>query len=94
MLFIIYVFSGYVMVFSLEQESDFYNTEIIYISTTKLSSVIEIKTIQLDMVYFFSWNTDTHLNDLPQTPQETILKELCSKGSLYLWFLTKMGECL
>lgn len=54
MLFIIYVFSGYVMVFSLEQESDFYNTEIIYISTTKLSSVIEIKTIQLDMVYFFS----------------------------------------
>lgn len=94
MLFIIYVFSGYVMVFSLEQESDFYNMEIIYISTMKLSSVIEIMTIQLDMVYFFSWNTDTHLSDLPQTPQETILKELCSKGSLYLWFLSKMGECL
>lgn len=54
MLFVICVFSGYVMVFSLEQESDFYNMEIIYISTMKLSSVIEIMTIQLDMVYFFS----------------------------------------
>lgn len=37
--------TGYVMVFSLEQESDSYNMEIIYISNMKLSSVIEIKTI-------------------------------------------------
>lgn len=43
MIFIIYLFSGYVMVFSLEQESDSSNMEAIHIGNMKMSSLMEIK---------------------------------------------------
>lgn len=44
LLFIIYFFSGYVMVFSLEQESDSSNVETIHISNMKMKPLMDMKT--------------------------------------------------